>query len=259
MQSINLDQSELFFPQDEEIEFIPEGHRYLYRGTTELIPVSTFYSQFFPTFESEKIAARKAATMGIAPEKLIEEWNVKRDMASSVGTFMHKQIENILGGGSAETDYEFTYQGKYANVSQRFDISKELCHFRSFLSQLTSVPLRTEWCVFDIQRGIAGTIDFICRNDDGTFEIFDWKRSNKVDPDGRAWDYGLGPLSHIPNTAYWHYVLQQNIYRRIVEDNYGIHIRHCHLVVLHPDNSNYIIHTIPWLDAEVSAIYSTLK
>ena len=35
---------------------------------------------------------------------------------------------------------------------------------------------------YDVETKIAGTIDLVCSRNDGTYEIYDWKRSNKIDP-----------------------------------------------------------------------------
>ena len=43
-------------------------------------------------------------------------------------------------------------------------------------------------------------------------------------------------IQHIPDTNYWHYTLQLNIYKYILETKYGFNVKDLHLVVIHPDN-----------------------
>ena len=66
---------------------------------------------------------------------------------------------------------------------------------------------------------------------------------------------GLGPLNHLPDTNYWHYSLQLNIYRRILEELYGVHVSELALVVLHPNNRTYQVFMLNRMDDEVSAMF----
>jgi ATP-dependent exoDNAse (exonuclease V) beta subunit len=106
---------------------------------------------------------------------------------------------------------------------------------------------------------MAGTIDLVCACPDGTYEIYDWKRSNKVNPtEVNRWASGLNGLEHLTDTSYSHYCLQQNLYRYMLERNYGIRISRMNLVVLHPDYSSYRIVPVPRMDSEVAIILSKI-
>ena len=41
-----------------------------------------------------------------------------------------------------------------------------------------------------------------------------------------------------PDTNYWHYSLQLNTYKAILEKNYGKKVTDLYLVCLHPNNNN---------------------
>ena len=68
------------------------------------------------------------------------------------------------------------------------------------------------------------------------------------------WAKGYGPASDLPDTNYWHYTLQLNIYRWLLEKNYGIKISEMALIVLHPNNKNYKRYKLNHLDDEVEEI-----
>ena len=118
------------------------------------------------------------------------------------------------------------------------------------------MPYRTEWKVFDRTTKIAGTVDLICKNGDG-YDIYDWKRSSKIH-DTISYGCGFGGLSHLTNTTLNHYKLQQNLYRYILENQYGMNIKSMKLVVLHPDFSSYEIIDVERMDDEINAIISML-
>ncbi|MCQ2095800.1 MAG: hypothetical protein MJY59_03550 [Bacteroidaceae bacterium] len=241
MNQINIDKSYTFFPQDADIDFIAEGHRYIYKGVEEFISVSTLYSRFFKQFDALAVARSKARYSSKTAEEFIEEWEYTRDKASSVGTFMHKQIESIINGWPVELALNYDFIGQFMEKHETIGIEREIAYFNSFRKTLQAVPFRTEWCVFDPEYKVAGTIDLICKNADGTYEMYDWKRSQKIDPAAKGYNgcKGLNGLESVDDTPYWHYVLQQNTYCYILERNYGVRVNGMHLVVLHPDYSGY--------------------
>jgi hypothetical protein len=73
----------------------------------------------------------------------------------------------------------------------------------------------------------------------------------KMDNDFQS---GYGPVSHLPDTNYWHYTLQLNLYRWMLEKHYGVKISEMALIVLHPNKSNYKRYVLNRLDQEVEEI-----
>lgn len=76
------------------------------------------------------------------------------------------------------------------------------------------------------------------RKSDGAFVIYDWKRSKEIKSDN-PFGSGLAPLEHLPDTNYWHYTMQLNVYKWILETYYGLVIADLYLVILHPDHHSY--------------------
>jgi len=60
----------------------------------------------------------------------------------------------------------------------------------------------------------------------------------------------------MPDTNFWHYSLQLNVYRALLERCYGKRVVELCLVCLHPDNSsgNYELVPVPFLDIDVDAM-----
>ncbi len=262
----NLDNSSLYFPQDERISFQEEGHIYLLDGTRQLTPVSSVYSKYFTPFDSDYWSERKAQYLPITAQQLKEQWDINGMMASFVGTHMHKQIEEYLNGDKYMAPMcHFTYKGKYISEDKILSIDKEIEHFLKFVEEVEFTPFRTEWRVFDEKLGIAGTIDLICSRKDGTFEFYDWKRSKSLlDERGdvcRKNKYdtrGINGLEDIQDCSYCHYALQQNLYKRIVEKCYGLKISAMHLVVIHPKYPSYKVIDIDDLTPEIDIIVNDL-
>jgi hypothetical protein len=121
--------------------------------------------------------------------------------------------------------------------------------------------------VFDEAVRISGSIDMVFENldpatglPDGTLSIYDWKRCKEIKkvPFG-ARDYShTATIAHIPDTNYWHYCLQLNTYKAILERCYGKRVTDLFLVCLHPNNQNgsYQCIRVADLQAEVATLFA---
>lgn len=262
----NLDNSDLFFPQDKRISFKEEGHIYLLDGKRRLTPVSSVYSRYFKPFDSDYWSERKARSLPITAQQLKEQWECVGQKASFAGTHLHKQIEDFLNGDDYMAPMcRFTYDGDFIHEDTIINIDKEIEFFMKFAEEVDFTPFRTEWRVFDEELGMAGTIDLTCSRKDGTFEFYDWKRSRSlIDDNGNVCKInkfnlcGINGLEHIADCSYWHYTLQQNLYKYIVEKCYGLKISAMHLVVLHPDYNRYHIIEVPDMPHEIDFIVNEL-
>ena len=255
MININLDGSTITFEQDGKLSFNEEAHRYSLNGV-EFRSVSNIVGMFFKEFDALAMSLKKCYGNELEAAKLREVWESKGAVASQAGTFLHKQIEDYLNGKQTpELLCDVCYKGNYVKVEQAIDISREWSYFKAFERDVTFQPFRTEWRVFDADARMAGTLDFVCKCSDGTYEIYDWKRSNKIDPNERnRWANGLNGLEHLTDTSYIHYCLQQNLYRYMLEKNYGIKVSRMNLVVLHPELPCYRVVAIPPMEREVAHI-----
>ena len=260
MKNINLNGSDITFERDRYIQFDEAEHRYEVEGYGEMRSVSSIVARFFKEFDAVYWSLRKCNGDADAAARLRDSWSAKGCVASQAGTYLHKQIEDFLNGKQdIDTLCNVTYSSCYCQMNEAVDICREWRYFQAFHSVVGYTPFRTEWRVYDTDARIAGTIDLVCACDDGTYEIYDWKRSNKIDPqEVNRWSSGVNGLEHLTDTSYTHYCLQQNLYRYMLEHNYGIRISRMNLVVLHPDYSSYRIVPIPRMDSEIAIILSKI-
>ena len=68
----------------------------------------------------------------------------------------------------------------------------------------------------------------------GKYHIYDWKRTKKIDPDGNFGKFGRGLARDVPDCNYWHYTLQLNLYKHILESKYGMKIDRMYLMEFYP-------------------------
>lgn len=255
----NLDKSSLFFlDRDKRLSFDPKEHVYVYDGRIKLHAVSNIIDLFFTPFDSLAHAERVAKKRGISPCEVLEEWDCKAQEAREIGTFLHAQIETLLSHKSSRDYTHFSYEGEYIRKDKDISIIRELQYFRDFISENLIIPYRTEWHIYDLNLKVAGTIDLLCRNGNN-FDIYDWKRSQKASPEETIWGKGINGLEHIPDISFYHYAIQQNLYKYILEKNYNLSIENMFIVILHPYFKSYKKYRIPDLNREIDIIRNYIK
>lgn len=254
---LNIDASATEYSLDNRLGFDPKEHIYILDGTLRLKAVSDVVTHFFPSFNVLEQSRRYAHKNGMSQSEVIEMWDAKGVESRNVGTFLHEQIENQLKGKRVSFDYPFEYDGEIVNYKKVVSVEKEFGYFLDFMRDSGVKPFRSEWRIFDERNKIAGTIDLICRNG-SQFDIYDWKRSTKASPNGTVWQHGINGLEHVPDISFYKYALQQNLYRYILENNYGVKVNKMYLVVLHPEYGGYVRHEVPRMDKEISIILNSL-
>jgi hypothetical protein len=234
-------------PRDAHIAFDEPTHTYYINGSSKgVISCTGFIHSFFGHFNPKEVLKkmRNNATkwaqskyFGKTDDEIIAEWNANGKTASEAGTEMHLAIEQYLHGSPQL-------------ISDKIKSTKEWEYFMNFWNTYSKElePYRSEWEVFtdsleplegERKIKLAGSIDMVFRRkSDGKFVIYDWKRSKEITTDNK-YDNGFPPLEHLPDTNYWHYTLQLNVYKWILEKYYGIEICELYILILHPNNSSY--------------------
>jgi ATP-dependent exoDNAse (exonuclease V) beta subunit len=235
-------------PRDEFITFEEGPHIYTVcgeRGT--YTSVTTWNHSHFSHFDADsiidKILNNKKMSdptykyYGMTRETIKKEWDDNRDSAANAGTKMHYDIEC------------------YFNKNEVKNNSIEFSYFMKFVEDFPDLkPYRTEWMVYYEELKLSGSIDMIFENPDGTLQIYDWKRCKEIlheDPFKKTAITNC--ISHLPDTNYWHYALQLNLYKTILEHKYGKKVTDLYLVCLHPENvyKSYQRIQVPFLDKEL--------
>lgn len=205
-----------------------ETHTYTVNGTP-FISVTTLLSTWFAKFDANKTIAKmnKQNYPGMTNDEIKAEWDQKGKLASSQGTELHQSIEAYFKGTPKPLD---TIEYKY---------------FEDFVSMNKLTTFQVEWCLFHEPVKLIGTIDYVSKREDGTLDLYDWKRSSELT---KGFGMCLLPeLSHLPDTKYWKYTLQLNLYRFLVEEN-GYKVNKMYIVCFHPSNSGFQKLEVPEID-----------
>ena len=242
-------------PRDEFIEFDEGPHIYTVHGEQGYTSVTTFVHSNFGHFDADKIIDNmfKGNKMkdptykyyGMSREEIKTSWDKNRIQASGSGTNMHNDIERYYNDIPVEND------------------SIEYQYFLRFVADFPELkPYRTEWTVYYEEYKLSGSIDMIFENPDGTLQIYDWKRCKEI-----KYDPEFGKMStttcikHMPDTNFWHYALQLNTYKKILEEKYEKKITDLYLICVHPDNpyQTYDRIKLPVLEKEMDDLFAFRK
>jgi hypothetical protein len=141
----------------------------------------------------------------------------------------------------------------------------EFKYFLAFHEDFASTlkPYRTEWTVFHEEARIAGSIDMVFESatTDNTSSppplvIYDWKRCREITKTNAGNKFATHPaIEHLPDTNFWHYALQLNIYKYILQNKYGKTVTDLYLIVLHPEAPSYKRIKLPDLQGEVAELF----
>tara|TARA_B100001094_G_scaffold320342_1_gene366433 strand:- start:502 stop:1716 length:1215 start_codon:yes stop_codon:yes gene_type:complete len=232
--------------RDSHISFEEGPHIYTIDGDSDYMSVTSWNSTHFPKFDSDVVITKMMASprwpkspyFGMTREEIKMKWKNDGTEASEAGTKMHNNIECF-----------------YNEMDVEDDGSLEWKYFKEFNESIGPDldPYRTEWMVWDKELRLAGSVDMLFENPDGTLQIYDWKRSKKVVKENKWASAIVDCISHLPDSNFWKYSLQLNTYKWILEKNYGKKISNMFLVWLHPNNpgNSYLKYEVDPLPKEM--------
>ena len=276
-------------PKDKNITFEEVSHTYTIHdpenGINNVLfsSVTTWNDCHFEKFDPD-LAIRKMRNgrnwgpsnkyYGMSDAEIKKTWDNTKDVACSSGTNLHAAIEDFMNNQTLQYPYyhghlyneffeRYAREGAALLQSNPTYTTKEWGFFLNYLKDLPGMkPYRTEWAVYHQKAKIAGMIDMLYENPDGTYIIADWKRTVQLDRNHKNERYPkfatTGCIKHFIDSNYWHYVLQLNIYRYILYHEYGKTVSRMFLIILHSNNKggNYEMAEVPACDKEMHDLFN---
>jgi len=271
--------------RDDFITFTEANHNYtIGDGKTKFISTTTFIHTLFAPFDADIVITNmmngkkwtSSKYYGMTREEIKREWANKARQSSSDGTGLHQYVELFMNQSRVLPEWCETLESDYTHkeLLEMYETTnkehfsgiyntREWEYFLQFVSNYPDLkPYRTEWMIYDEECKIAGSVDMIYVNPDGSLSIYDWKRCLTIEKTTGWNKYGIEEcINHLPDTNFWHYSLQLNIYKNILERNYGVEISQLFLVKLHPDNKSggFELIKLPFLKEELTSLFEILK
>jgi len=260
--------------RDSNIVFEEERHKYIITNDNKshYTSVTTWNHQHFPKFNSGLVIYKMMSGKqwkeghkywGMTPQEIKNLWFKNGSKVSEQGTELHYEIECFMNQKNLSPD-RYTNQDLLDNYNpKQLSPILETLEWQYFLNFMfdhpNMQPYRTEWKIYDEELKLAGSIDMVYKNTDGTLSIYDWKRVKEINKMNNYDEFAITPcISHFHNSNFWHYTLQLNTYRAILERKYGFKIKDLFLVKIHPDNEeqNYELFEVPILEKEINDLFA---
>lgn len=241
------------FPRENRILFREHDHKYFVDG--QLVPrsVTGLLHQFSPAFDpvralesmkhgrnwDTKLQGMEEQGLGTTDAEILARWTRNGAVQSRRGQLLHHHAECLMNGVSVQEPH-----------SPEF---KQVCQIHTALLSQGMVPYRSELCIFHQGLCVAGQIDALFTDATRRLVIIDWKRVRALRTEG--FDPLRYPLDRMPDSNYWIYSLQLNLYRYILETEYAHDVAAMYLAVVHPEQSLPRLVEVPRLDAEMRALH----
>jgi hypothetical protein len=266
--------------RDQYIQFFEEDHKYVITNDPEnkYTSVTTWNHSHFPVFNANLIIKNMMKGKnwkeghkywGLTAEEIKKQWSNNSSAVSGAGTDLHFEIECFMNNPDIESGFVKGY--KHADLYEAYlqdpnskeQKAIEWDYFINFVNDHPELkPYRTEWTIYDEDLKISGSIDMVYENPDGTLSIYDWKRSKEITRVNNFNKFAINKLiCHMPDANFWHYALQLNTYKRLIERKYGKTVTDLYLVRLHPDaeEKNYELIKLPDLTHEINQLFEERK
>jgi ATP-dependent exoDNAse (exonuclease V) beta subunit len=264
--------------RDRFIQFFEEDHKYVITNdpNNKYTSVTTWNHSHFPVFNANLIIKNMMRGKnwkeghkywGLTAEEIKQQWSSNSSAVSGAGTDLHFEIECFMNNPDLESGFKKGY--KHADLHEAYLQNPkaieviEWDYFINFVKDHPELkPYRTEWTIYDEDLKISGSIDMIYENPDGTLSIYDWKRSKDITRVNNFNKFAINKLiCHMPDANFWHYALQLNTYKRLIERKYGKTVTDLYLVRLHPDaeEKNYELIKLPDLSKEIDELFEERK
>jgi ATP-dependent exoDNAse (exonuclease V) beta subunit len=261
--------------RDQNIQFIEKGHQYIISMDKNSIytSVTTFIHRLFSPFDADKIIEKMMKSKSwkeghrywnMTSEQIKHQWSNNGSNVSQLGTNLHYEIECFMNNANLIPNYtHFDLLNDYFKLYAENIQTKEWSYFIEFVQDNPNLkPYRTEWTIYHEDLKLAGSIDMVYENPDKTLVIYDWKRVNNITPVNNFNQYSINTLiCHIPDSNFWHYALQLNIYKAILEEKYQKKVVGLYLVRIHPETEEktYELINIPFLTLEIKDLFEERK
>ncbi len=283
--------------RDALIEFDAGPHKYTCAGEADYMSVTTWLHSHFKQFDADAIIKKmmsnqerfkKSPYYGKTPEEIKAQWDKGRDEAAEAGTAMHAAIEQYyLTGNNNNLPTHFLdfikdhpdlkpYRAEWMIFDEDVRLAGSIDMVGGSAPQtplLRASP--APYIQADALEGVeGGTYVPLEGVEGGTYVplegveggasaplyLLDWKRCKKIEKTNGFGEFALKEcIDHLPDCNFWHYALQLNTYKAILELKYEKKVEKMSLVCLHPNLPRYQLLTVPDLSKEIASLFALRK
>lgn len=235
--------------RDARISFVEETHTYYVDGTPVPCSVTQLLSKYKEPFDADTVISKMMAGKSwprppyvkpdgtvMSAEEIKAMWKQSGKESCQAGQRMHAAIEEFFVNPAGFREHE-AWRSQAQGKEPELDAFLQL--YEVEIAARGLVPFRMEYVVFSEHWQLAGSIDAIFIDPvDQQLVIVDWKRVKEFKTENR-WARLLSPLRHLQQCDLAVYSLQVNVYKAILEREYGFRVKQLFLGVMTANTRQY--------------------
>ena len=103
---------------------------------------------------------------------MIKKIHINNDDNYATPPELYEELNKRFNFDYTQKQLYEVYRGDYKNIDEQVEWE----YFLQFVGDHPELkPYRTEWMIYDEDLKLAGSIDMVYENADGTLSIYDWK------------------------------------------------------------------------------------
>ena len=244
------------------VTFVEKTHSYLVDGQQTNGPsVTRLLKQFKKEFDKDTAAARVAKRMRTTVEAVLADWALGNLYSTTLGSMLHKYIENFYCNKRIE--FEGNFEGLGFDEKKRIaeNLPKLIGYFQNFYNDNKELLcIKTEIVLGDLDdTKVCGMSDLLVYNTKtDQLEILDFKTNKKMEKKSPYGDL-FYPFDDMSEGEINEYTIQLNTYKYFVEKYTELKIDKLKIVWFNVVNDNYKIFELADIQPQIKLMFDKFK
>ena len=244
------------------VTFVEKNHSYLIDGKpTETLSVTRLIKLFKKEFDQRKAATGVAKRTNTTIEQVIADWELNNLYSTTLGSMLHKYIENFYCNKRVEFEGTFNGLGFEEKRDIATNLPKLIEYFQNFYNDNKHLLcVKNEIVLGDINdTKICGMSDLLVYNTHtDQLEILDFK-TNKRLRDKSPYGNLFHPFDDMSEGELNEYTIQLNTYKYFIEKNTNLKIDKLKIVWFNVVNNNYQLFELESIQDKISQMFDIYK
>lgn len=244
------------------VKFVEKTHTYLIDNQhTNNMSVTRLIKRFKRKFEKEKMAANVAKRTNTTVAQVLADWELNSLYSTTIGTMLHKYIENFYCNKRIEFDGTFVGLGFDEKTKIQQNFPKMVEHFQNFYEQNKNlICVKNEMVIGDIDdTKVCGTMDMLAYNSTSDkLEILDFKTNKKMEKNSKYASLFF-PFDDMDECEVNEYTIQLNTYKHFIEKYTSLKIDKLKIIWLNPNNKDYQIIELDSIQDKIKLMLERFK
>ncbi len=245
----------------QRITFKEETHSYFIDGEpTNTLSVTGLLKKFKKEFDKVTISKRVAKKRNITVEELLAEWNDNNLYSTTLGTMLHKYIENHYCNKKEKYQGSLRHLGQEEKLKILNTLPILIGYFHNFFRDNSHLQcIKSEIILGDIEdTKICGTSDLLCYNiKTKQYELLDFKTNKKMENSSHGKLFY--PFETMSEGQINEYTIQLNVYKFFIEKYTNIRLDKLKIVWFNSSNEDYKIYNIPSIQNSINLMFNVIR